>query len=139
MTLGYSMDKNKLIINPIIKECTSDAVACVMYDTLIESQFSSLWEQRGDFITDTFDWGWESIHIGKANTGVILPPVEERGLTKHDELMMEENEGELPSLHHEVDMKMWLQKTKKRMMEEVQSQPAGEQSFLSSNMYLNQG
>ena len=135
MTLASSMDQNKHCFKPIIEECTPDAVSCIMYDTLIDGQFSGPWERRHDFITDTFDLEWAPMTIEK-NTAVKFTAVEEDGMTKHDAFVMENNHMGLPSTNNRVDMKMWLDNSKKRMMEEENSQPTGKQSVLSFNIYL---
>ena len=130
MTLAYSMNKNKFCLKPIIEECTPDAVACLMYDSLKDSQFSGPWERRSEFITDRFDWDWPHLDIKAKNGIIVLPAGKEDGLTAYDTGMLEKNGMELPSLGDRVDMDMWLQKSgKKRMMQGEQSQPTGEQSF----------
>ena len=132
MTLADSMEKNQHFFKPIIPECTPNAVACLMYDSLIHGNFCSLWEKRSDYITETFDWDLGPIYI-KAKEGASLPTSEEYGMTQHDI----DYEGALPSLNDRMDMRKWLQ-PKKRVLEEGQSQHAGKQSVLSSNTYLNQ-
>jgi hypothetical protein len=136
--LTNSDSREKLCFKPIIEECTPDAVVCLMYESLIDGQFSSLWHSRSDFITDTFDWDCEYMVI-KPKNEVILPAGKEDDLTRYDDVKIGVNEMELSSLNDRVDMRKWLQMSlKKRLMEGEQSQPAGEQSFLSPNIYLNQ-
>ena len=138
MTLADSMETNQDFFKPIIPECTPDAVACVMYDSLIHGKFCSLWEQRSAYIAETFDWDLGPIDI-KAKERASLPTSEEYGMTQHDV----DYEGALPSLNDGMDMRKWLQKeskkeSKKRVLEEGSSQHAGKQSVLSFNICLNQ-
>lgn len=101
MTLSSAMaDQDD--VSPILPECTPDAVACALYDTLLDRKGTKYWKGRKDYICKSYDW--EGILIISRRDEDLPLDTSITGATGGDRSVLP------PSLNANITMSSWLQR-----------------------------